>query len=265
MKNALGNPCDRVPELEASLDAGPQGVACPFGVLAVMFAAAAACGSTDATFSSRFASGFAPAHHVVSVLGAYRDGQMSADTWNSIGPQISPSLGGANCDAAYAFALVSTDRAVSSAIDDYTRSNGPTDDLLAHLAPAAKGDLILVLTLAGTVRLRSNDPASPASISGSPAIGGRSPAGGARGGGIAPSGPEPRSQSDAFEMSASLFSVALRRSVALVGMQYSGASADEAVAQFAARLAQVLPGTTCAGWNWDAKIDAEQIRKDMRE
>jgi hypothetical protein len=231
------------------------------------FAAAAACGSTDASFTSRLASDFAPARHVVSVLGAYRDGQMSADTWNLIGPKISPSLGAANCDAAYAFALVSTHGAVSSAIDDYTRSNGPTDDLLAQLAPAAKGDLILVLTLAGRVRSHSNDAESPASVSGTPAIGGRGSAGGARGGAIAPSRREPRSarETDAFEMSASLFSIALRRSVALVAMQYSGASADEAVAQFAAKLARVLPAATCAGWNWAAAVDAEQIRRSISE
>jgi hypothetical protein len=253
--------------LEASRDAGPQGVARSRGLLAVAFAAVAACGSTDASFTSRFASGFAPGRHVVSVFGAYKDGQMSADTWNLMGPRISPSLGAANCDAAYAFALVSTDHAVSSAIDDYTRSNGPTDDLLAQLAPAAKGDLIMVLTLAGRVRLRTSDVESPASLSGSPAIGGGGPGGGARGGGITPSRPEPRThrETEVLEMSASLFSVPLRRSVALVSMQYSGASADEAVAQFAAKLAQVLPSTTCAGWNWDAKIDAEQIRKNMSE
>jgi hypothetical protein len=236
-------------------------------LLALALVAAAACGSTDASFTSRFASDFAPARHVVSVLGAYKDGQMSAETWNVIGPRISPSFGAASCDAAYAFALASTNGAVSSAIDDYARSNGPTDDLLSQLAPAAKGDLILVVTLAGRVRSRSSDAEVAASATGTPAIGGSGRTSGAHSGGIVQPRPERTSshETDALEMSASLFSIAQGRSVALVAMQYSGVSADEAVTQFAAKLAQALPGTTCAGWNWGANIDAESIRRSINQ
>ena len=49
-------------------------------------------------------------------------------------------------------------------------------------------------------------------------------------------------------------------SVALVALEYSGESVDEAIAGFTAKLASALPGATCAGWNWEVKIDPEAIR-----
>jgi hypothetical protein len=86
--------------------------------------------------------------------------------------------------------------------------------------------------------------------------------GGRPGGGGAPPGPGRKqgSEANALDLSASLFSIAQGRSVALVGMEYSGVSADEAVALFSSKLAHELRGTTCAGWSWDAKVDAGHIR-----
>lgn len=239
--------------------------------LAMTLVAAAACGSTDARFTSRFAPGFAGAHHVVSVLGVYRDGQMSADAWNFVGPKISPSLGATTCEAAYAFALVSSNSVLSSAIDDYARSSGPTEALLEQLAPAAKGDLILVVTLAGKVPTRSIDaePSRPAPST--PMMGGRGGTGGGGGGahgaGIMREGSQARAApgTNALQMSASLYSVREKRSVALVAMEYTGESADQAIAQFAGKLAEALPATKCAGWSWDAKVDAEHIRQSISE
>lgn len=68
-----------------------------------------------------------------------------------------------------------------------------------------------------------------------------------------------------LEISASLFSVSLRRSVALVGMQYSGASIAAAMTKFSARRAQSLPGMKCVGWNWNTAIDPEHIRSKIDE
>ena len=48
--------------------------------------------------------------------------------------------------------------------------------------------------------------------------------------------------------------------VALVSLEYSGESVDEAIAGFTAKLASAPPGATCTGWNWEAKIDPEAIR-----
>jgi hypothetical protein len=237
--------------------------------------ALAACTPGDASFTIRFAPDFTAERHVVSVFGVYRDGQMSSEAWGSLAPRISSALGSARCDAAYAEPFIATNAPLWSAVEDYARANGPTDELLAQVAPAAKGDLILVLTVAGKVPVRTTgstvggaNPAAAPSMGGRGGMG-RGGGGGGGGGGMGMPGGGPtressrgaRDSGDALDLSASLFSVAAGHSVGLVAMEYSGPSADEAIAQFAARLAQALRGATCVGWNWDAKLDAGHIRQ----
>jgi hypothetical protein len=239
---------------------------CARALLGLAFAAGCvACG--DASFTTRFASDYVRDRHVVSVLGVYRDGRMSSDAWGSIGPKISAALGAKSCNIAYAEPLVSTNGTLWSAIDDYARANGPTDDLLVQLAPAAKGDLILVLTFAGKVRGPVKGPlaeeAAAASSGGGGGPGGPGGMGGRGAGGPPRASGRHKENSDtnALDLSASVFSVARGHSVALVSMEYSGTSADEAIALFSAKLARELRGTTCAGWSWDAPVDAAHIRQ----
>jgi len=215
-----------------------------------------ACGSNDAQFVTRFGSDFIPARHTVSVLGVYKDGQMSTEAWNAIAPRMAPSLGAQTCEPGYGVDLGKTHAALASAIDDYARDNGPTDELLTELAPAALGDLILVLTVAGrppaaTKRAAAQDVPMPQSGPRGPGAGMGPMRRGRRGGAEGQSrGEDP----NVFDMSALLFSVARGRSVALVSMQYSGQSIDDATAKFAAKFAGTLPSTRCAGWNWDADV-----------
>jgi len=68
-----------------------------------------------------------------------------------------------------------------------------------------------------------------------------------------------------LEVSAALFSVPEHRSVALVSMSYGGQDADDAMTRFGAELAQVMPNSTCAGWNWDFKIDPASLRAPVAE
>ena len=197
---------------------------------------AIACGPADARFTTKVASAFAPERHTVSILGVYKDGQMSSDAWGTIAPRISPALGASACEAAYADSGLSTNAPVnasmnaglSSAIDDYARANGPTDELLARLAPAAKGDLVIVFTLAG--KLPAQKPKdSPASLSTGSPTGGGALGGGPRGG----HRPSFASGVDSNELdiSASFFSVPQKRSVGLVAMQYSGVSVEPTTAR----------------------------------
>ena len=236
----------------------------------------AACTPGDASFTVRFAPDFAAEHHVVSIFGVYRDGQMSSGAWGTLAPRISAALGSPRCDAAYAEPFLAANATLWSAVEDYARDNGPTDELLAQIAPAANGDLVLVLTVAGKVTVRPTTSAAEANASAGPApgsgggmggggrgggMGGGGRGGGMGGGGGAMHGPGEREGVDALDLSASLFSVSAGHSVGLVAMEYTGTSADEAIAQFAAKLAQVLRGATCAGWNWDTKLDAGHIRR----
>ena len=234
----------------------------PLGLLLL----AAGCGH-EAVYATTFSPDFSPSHHVVSVLGVYKDGKMSSEAWGAIDARVSRSLGAESCEAAYTSSTTSPNHALWSAVDEYTLANGPTDDLLAKIAPAARGDLVLVVIVAGklpapkkkiNVQDANQNSQSPGNLGPQQGMGG--------GGGLTRnSGPMFRSPAtpaavDQLDLSASLFSVPKAASVAMVALRYSGESVDEAIAGFTAKLASALPGATCTGWNWEAKIDPEAIR-----
>jgi hypothetical protein len=77
------------------------------------------------------------------------------------------------------------------------------------------------------------------------------------------SSPEYPVDTNVLDISASLFSIAQGRSVALVSMEYSGTSVDDALSKFSMKLGRSLVGVSCVGWNWDSKIDADRIRKSI--
>ncbi len=239
-------------------------VARRFGVFAVVLAAG--CDDGDAHFTTRLASDFAPARHRVSVFGVYKDGRMSSDGWDALAPHLASALGTDRCEVGYN-ALASESGALASAIDEYARADGPTDDFLAQLAPAAKGDLVLVVTFAGKLPQRLTADAGSKRSPQAPASGGRGGGRGMRGGGRTrgESRGERPLDTNVLDMSASVYSVAQARSVALVAMEYSGASVDEAITKFSTKLAESLPGLLCVGWNWDVKIDPNRIRKAIDE
>lgn len=224
------------------------------------------CGGS-AEFQTRYAPAFSHAPHTVSVLGVYKDGRMNPDVWEQIGPGLSAPLGG-RCGLGYD-ALVASNPDLSGAIDDVTRANGIGEELLDQLGPAAQGDLIMVVTIAGRVGQKSTDLPDTQAVAGGPpsAIGSkyrgmtvnntRSPSGAMR--------RTPLANGSAFEMSASLFSVRDHKSVGLVAMNYTGATVDDAIQQMAQKLGAELPGTSCSGWNWSgATLDPQHIR-DLAE
>jgi hypothetical protein len=233
----------------------------PFGLLLL----AAGC-EREAVYATTFAPDFTPSHHVVSVFGVYKDGRMSSEAWGAIAARVSRSLGAAKCEAAYSGGATSPNEVLWSAVDEYTMENGPTDDLLAKIAPAARGDLVLVVIVAGKLPTKekiniqdsNQNRRAPGSMGGQQGMGGG--AGLSRNAGPTfrpPAGPP---VVDQLDLSASLFSVPQATSVARVELQYSGDSVDEAIDGFTAKLSSALPGATCTGWNWEAKIDPEAIR-----
>lgn len=224
--------------------------------LVVAIATGVACAGDEAQFNVKYAPEYTKAG-TVSVFGIFKDGRMSPETWDLIGPSL---LTKQKCETAYGVDLVAASPALSVAIDDYARANGVTDELLELLAPVAKGDTIMVITVAG----RPPQMITPDGGAPRPAPVMR---GGGRGRGRIPYGSSGRTMSDGnlFEVSASLFSVRLRRSVALVSMAYSGRDVEVALAKFAVRLSEAIPGIACVGWNWDVHVDEAKIRKLSEE
>jgi len=227
----------------------------------------AACGTPDAVYATNFAPDFTPAGHTVSVLGVFKDGRMSSEAWDAVAAKVSRSLGAAKCEAAYAEVASSPNHALWTAIDDYTQANGPTDDLLARIAPAARGDLVLVVIVAGKLPAPEKIKVQDEQLQrGAGTMGGGRAGSGSLGGMRNNGGRMFKTEAipvDRLDMSASLFSVPKATSVALVALQYSGQSLDDAMAKFTGKLAGSLPGATCTGWNWEAKIDPETIRQSI--
>lgn len=241
----------------------------PFRFLPLLAPALLLCAcSSDAQLSSRFASDFTRAPHSIAVLGVYKDGRMSSEAWEQVGPGLSRPFG-ATCDQGFA-QLEGKNQSLSGAIDDYARANGIGDELLEQIAPAAQGDLILLVTVAGRVGSKGpNLPDTNTLATGTPGVGSSkyrtgsaigSPVGGpSRGSGAMR---RPLDTSSAFEMTASLYSVTEKKSVGLVTLEYDGKSVDDAIARLAERLGKELPGSRCGSWNWDtAKVDEQHIRE----
>lgn len=206
---------------------------------------------------------------------------MSSEAWGDLGPRVSPALGGRSCEAAYGGTALSSSQELSSSIADFVRDNGPADGLLAQLAPAAQGDLIVVFIVAG--RLPKPDKVNVQDETSPPPVGARGMGGGMGGGGMGGAtggmgggrgsrtslgrggAQRPARDESVLQLSASLFSVAQKQSVGIVDMEYSGESVDEAVSKFVEKLGQSLPSTSCGGWNWNGTVSAEAIRKLISE
>lgn len=228
----------------------------------LLAAVGVSCGSTDAKFTTAFARGFSPGAHRISVFGVYKEGQMSAEAWDSLAPRLSSWLGHGKCPAGYRGGSPSASfEPLWSDVDEYTRTNGPTDDLLSRLAPAAEGDLVLVLTVAGKVpeeqKARVQDETSQ-SMQGA----GKSGIGGMRNGGgqMFRNPTVAAGDVDALELGALLYAVPSRESVGEVALEYTGHGADDAFGRFAAKLRAAIPSVECAGWNWGGTVRADALR-----
>jgi len=229
-----------------------------FGLMAAL--AAAGCG--DHQFSVQYAPEFSRTDvRTVSVFGVFRDGRISPEAWDQLGPRLSSPFSARVCESAYTEQLVAAEPALSSAVDDYARANGVTDDLLDQFSPMAKGDAILLVTVAGR-------PPQPIASTGGgpqhqqPTMAGMGRRGGGMGGGarVEPT-MGPTTDRNSFEVSALLFSTRLHHTVAVVAMTYTGKSVDEAFASFAAKLNTELHGMTCTGWKPDVHVDDQRIRE----
>jgi hypothetical protein len=220
--------------------------------------ASSACAEVDMSVAVKYAPGYSNSASSVSVFGIFKDGRMSPEAWDELGPRLSGVFHGTSCEAAVNGALRRSSPALYGAVDDASREEGITEPMLDRFAPAALGNSIVVITISGHAP-KAKD-ARHAAV--------RSPMGMGRGGGRGrrgaaprnPGGRGPGSSNDVFEISASLFSSPQHQSVALVTMSYTGASEDEALAKFIAKLGATFPGATCAGWKADALPSEDAIR-----
>jgi hypothetical protein len=226
--------------------------------LAALAALLVSCAESGPSFSVNYAPGFAKEKASISVFGVFRDGRMNPEAWDELGPRLSAALHKDLCEVAVGASLRALQPSVFAAVDNVARADGITDDLLARFAPAASGDTILVLTVAGRPPKNKDTSASASAPQISPG-GARPGRGGRRGITSRPGGHG--GDTSVFEMSASLFSKKQRQSVAMVSMAYTGVSEDDAIARFVEKVAAAFPGATCAGWSADLGLDAAAIEQ----
>ena len=233
------------------------------GWASVLCAAVVGCGGPASQLRVEAAPDFKPGARTLSVLGVFRDGRMSEETWTEIGPRFAAALGSSACGSAYGSDLLQARPELYEAIEDYTKNEGITDALLGQLAPAATGDIIVLLIMNGriapanaaststahhphsTKHATATAQASPSGGSGSGGGGGRHRGHGRHSGSQQNSGDVPRAQSDlgdVLELSAVLYSVPQHQSVAAIDMRYTGTKLDEALAALNAELQRKVPG-----------------------
>ncbi len=228
---------------------------------------AGGCADDLTHFDVKHTAEFQKGGTTVSILGVFREGRMSPETWDDIGAKISPVFGRGSCSVGFDSKLVSDQASLAEVIDDYARENGVTDDLLDQLAPAASGDTVLIITVAGRPAAPGHpDAGSPAGPTQAPMAGGGGRGMGRRGSTMGPAPVRMTAiERDAFEMSASLFSLHDHHTVALVSMGYSGQSGAEALQKFVEKLRESFAGDSCVGWNMDSPIDQKKIEAMTHE
>lgn len=210
---------------------------------------AGGCAPSDARFAVRYAPDFQASARTVSVLGVVQDGVMSRRAWQTFAADLSSALNSSSCESGLDASVRGADAGTYTAVEERVSSTGVDDALLSTIAPAARGDYILVVRTYGRPSSGHAHPRQTLI---------------AHGGGAERMSSDiaPRLKASARplpEISAALFSVASRRTVVEAAMEYSGGSWNEAEHAFAKNLGLALPNLACVGWNWSALSVKQEV------
>ncbi|HEY3593230.1 MAG TPA: hypothetical protein VGL13_05130 [Polyangiaceae bacterium] len=216
---------------------------------AASIAVLASCGGEQPDV--KYARGYVPGPHRVSILGVFKDGRMDAGAWTALAPKLNDELEGP-CQAGYDDRLRKTDAKLFATIDEQTEQEGVTPSLLDKLAPRTDAELILVVYEYGTPMVAADPNTAPkaqtpptASTSGHHGRRGHHPPG-------APDADHPHEAG--VELAASLFDVREHAFVAEVDVKRAK-TADAAADQLAKSFESVLSGSTCASFDWDKSVE----------
>lgn len=227
------------------------------GLLAALLSPVIGCAGT--TFDVQSAPGWPRASHLVSTFGVKRDGLMMRDGWHALGPEMPAPFGAQQCAVVYDAPTLTGMPDLGTALDEYIRAHGVTDQLLTQFAPAALGDTILFIEIYGSPQYKGDSgPPSAAAMGGRGRVGMQ---GGAFGGGLSQGGTSSGSNAmTGFGIYAVLYSVADKKSVAEIRMNYAGKRIDHAIQLFNTRFEKEFPGAHCRAWNLAGKVDVQAIK-----
>ncbi|HVW25654.1 MAG TPA: hypothetical protein VHC69_09805 [Polyangiaceae bacterium] len=212
-----------------------------------------ACGADVTTYR---APNYAPRRVTLSVLGVFKNGRMDAAAWNDWAPTIADATGDETCTAAFDDRMEKAAPALFNELDESTRQDGVTDEILDRVAPSALGNAIMILEVFGrpTPMKKAEDveaspqQAPPASAPLSGRGRGRGRLGGANQS-AARNGPP----TDALEVSIGVYSIRDQQVIASVQMHPDAGESADALQKLSEKLRETLHGAKCAGWIWQSR------------
>lgn len=222
-------------------------------LLGVGLAAFATSCDAGPRFVVRYAPEFDQGRHTVAIFGVFQGGRMSAEAWYPLSARVSAAFGKSGaCPTAFGDALQRADAELYAKLDEDVAANGVADEIIESVAPKTDADVIVTISAHGRVRrakapVIGDDPTAQGRRP-DPTMPGRRP--GAAGGGQHRRARRSAVTWRGLELSASLYSVKLERSVGRITLLYDGTSVDEAATLFASRLREELAGSTCRDWSW---------------
>jgi len=200
------------------------------------------CGSAEADYRVQFAPGFAHERASVSVLGVYKDGRMSTEYWDKIGPKMSAALGGSACEVFFSERLSTQDPKLFSKIEKDAKEEGITPELVGLFATHATGQSILLVNVYGRLPVQSKkDTSAGPQPNFGPGMQGRGPMG-------RHAEPRPPKDDNALVMQADLISAETHDVVGRIALRYTGADSEDALSKFVERVRIELPNARCTGW-----------------
>ena len=205
-----------------------------------------ACGS-DVTVQ-RVAS-YAPHGTTLSVLGVFKNGRMDPGAWNEWAPTIVAAVGDETCTAAFDDRMEKAAPALFTELDEQTRQDGITDELLDRAASNARGGAILVVEVFGgvsPVKKPGNEAPAPAAPPPSTMRG----QGRGRRRSMAPSAAPPRQSHDQLDVSVGVYSLHEHQVMASVEMHADAGGSSDELRAFSDKIRAMLHGAKCAGWAW---------------
>jgi hypothetical protein len=215
--------------------------------LAVVVFGLGGCGSETSQATVKTGAGYPKPTSTVSMLGVYSAGRMSPEAWREWGPLAATAFG-PGCDPGFSNALQTTGPRWFSLIDQTTRDDGVTENLIHQIASAAKGDTIVLIEEEwGEPAPKTIESASPVSQPSKGRGRGRS--------GHGSSGlrkERPKAEDTLYAVEALAFSA--DKGALVVDISAAGTYKDreKTVKLFVDQLRATFGESSCAGWNWAA-------------
>jgi hypothetical protein len=197
------------------------------------------------------APNYSPRDVTLSVLGVFKNGRMDAAAWNDWAATIAAATGAAGCTPAFDDRMEKAAPALFSELDESTRQDGITDEILERAAPSALGDAILVIESFGrAAQTKKPDDAETAPQQAPapppPSMGRRG-----RGRSVANTSAAPReAPRDELDVSIGVYSIRDRQGLASVQMHTDAGASADAIQTLSEKLRETLHGARCAGWTW---------------